>query len=142
MSAPATGATRTAPAAPQPDPRALAAASADRLVAAKPAEFRTSPDERVVRRGVTSGQNGLQHVAYERVYKGLPVLGGDFVVTTNRTGGVLSTSVGQERRLDVATKPDVPAERAATISRARVDDPARTSEPRLLVLADGSGRLV
>ncbi|MFD0904641.1 M4 family metallopeptidase [Actinomadura sediminis] len=142
MSAPAAGATRTAPAAPQPDPRALAAASADRLVAAKPKEFRTSPDERVVRRGVTSGQNGLQHVAYERVYKGLPVLGGDFVVTTNKTGGVLSTSVGQERRLDVATKPGIPAEQAAKTARARVDDAAKTSEPRLTVLADGSGRLV
>ncbi|MFV2176705.1 M4 family metallopeptidase [Actinomadura sp. LOL_016] len=139
MAAPATGAT---PAAPQPDPRALAAASADRLVAAQPKEFRTSPDERVVRRGVTSGLKGLQHVAYERVYKGLPVLGGDFVVTTDETGGVLSTSVGQDRGLDVATAPAVPAERAAKIARARVDEVAQTSEPRLLVLADGAGRLV
>jgi Zn-dependent metalloprotease len=144
MSSPASGATpRTAPAAPaRPDPRTVAAASADRLVAAKPAEFKKAPKDRIVRRGVTSGLRGLQYVAYERTYDGLPVYGGDFVVTTNASGGVLSTSVDQTRTLDVGTKASVGAAQAATTSRARVSKVETASTPRLMVLAEGSGRLV
>ncbi|MCQ0007986.1 hypothetical protein LUX73_27055 [Actinomadura madurae] len=98
MSSPATGATpRTSPAAPgKPDPRTLAAASADRLVAAKPATFKTAPKDRIVRRGVVSGLRGLQHVSYERTYDGLPVYGGDFVVTTN----------ARRRRAEHVRRPD------------------------------------
>ncbi|MFA1537958.1 M4 family metallopeptidase [Actinomadura monticuli] len=144
MSSPATGATpRTAPAAPaKPDPRTVAAASADRLVAAKPAEFRTAPKDRIVRRGVTSGLRGLQYVQYERTYDGLPVYGGDFVVTTNASGGVLSTSVGQTAKLNVSTKATVGAAAAAKTSRAKVSKVESASTPRLMVLAEGAGRLV
>ncbi|MGI5417699.1 M4 family metallopeptidase [Actinomadura luteofluorescens] len=144
MSSPASGATpRTAPAAPaRPDPRTVAAASADRLVAAKPAAFKKAPKDRIVRRGVTSGLRGLQYVAYERTYDGLPVYGGDFVVTTNASGGVLSTSVDQTRTLDVSTKASVGAAQAAETSRARVSKVETASTPRLTVLAEGSGRLV
>ncbi|MEU5990693.1 M4 family metallopeptidase [Spirillospora sp. NPDC047418] len=141
MSSPATGATpRTAPA--KPDPRTVAAASADRLVAAQPAEFQKAPKDRIVRRGVTSGLRGLQHVQYERTYDGLPVYGGDFVVTTNANGGVLSTSVGQTEKLDVSTKATVAAAAAAKTSRAKVSTVESASAPRLTVLAEGAGRLV
>ncbi|GAA1880635.1 M4 family metallopeptidase [Actinomadura bangladeshensis] len=141
MSSPATGATPgTAPA--KPDPRTLAAASADHLVAAKPAEFQKAPKDRIVRRGVTSGLRGLQHVQYERTYDGLPVYGGDFVVTTNADGGVLSTSVGQTEKLDVSTKATVAASAAAKTSRAKVSKVDSASTPRLMVLAEGAGRLV
>ncbi|MFG2016954.1 M4 family metallopeptidase [Actinomadura geliboluensis] len=144
MSSPATGATtRTAPAAPaKPDPRTVAAASADRLVAAKPAEFKKAPQDRIVRRGVVSGLRGLQHVQYERTYDGLPVYGGDFVVTTNASGGVLSTSVDQTKKLDVSTKATVSAAQAAKTSRAKVAKVESASTPRLMVVAEGSGRLV
>ena len=141
MSSPATGATaRTSPA--RPDPRTAAASSADRLVAAQPAEFRKAPKDRIVRRGVTSGLRGLQHVQYERTYDGLPVYGGDFVVTTDAAGGVLSTSVGQTATLDVSTAATVGAAKAAATSRARVDTVDNASEPRLMVVAEGTGRLV
>ncbi|MEU9841667.1 M4 family metallopeptidase, partial [Actinomadura sp. NPDC048032] len=144
MSSPASGATpRTAPGAPaKPDPRAVAAASADRLVAAKPAAFKKAPKDKIVRRGVTSGLRGLQYVAYERTYDGLPVYGGDFVVTTNASGGVLSTSVDQTRTLDVSTRASVGAAEAARTSRARVSKVETASTPRLTVLAEGAGRLV
>ncbi|MEU8800583.1 M4 family metallopeptidase [Spirillospora sp. NPDC048819] len=144
MSVPATGATiRTSPAAPaQPDPRTVAAASADRLVSAKPAEFKKAPEEKIVRRGVTSGLNGLQHVSYDRTYDGLPVYGGDFVVTTNASGGVLSTSVAQTRKLDVSTTAEISAAQAAKTSRARVSKVESASKPVLKVMAEGSGRLV
>ncbi|MFC6880218.1 MULTISPECIES: M4 family metallopeptidase [Actinomadura] len=143
MSAPATGATtRTAAAPPKPDPRTTAAASADRFVVAKPASFRTSKQDRVVRRGVTSGAGGLQYVAYDRTYKGLPVYGGDFVVTTNSTGAVLSSTVAQRQTLDVGTKATVSAAQAAKTSRARVTKVDSATAPKLTVLAEGTGKLV
>ena len=143
MSVPATGATaRTAPAAPaQPDPRTLAAASADRLVAAKPAQFKKAPEENLVQRGVTSGLHGLQHVSYDRTYDGLPVYGGDFVVTTDASGAVLSTSLAQTRELDVSTEARISAAQAAKTSRARATRVDSASTPVLTVMAEGSGRL-
>ncbi|TYK47001.1 M4 family metallopeptidase [Actinomadura decatromicini] len=144
MSAPASGASpRTAPASPaKPDPRAVAAASADRLVAARPAAFKKTAREQVVRLGVTSERQGLQHVAYTRTYSGLPVIGGDFVVTTNASGGVLSTSVAQPAKLNLGTRATVSAAAAAKTSRAEVAKVENTGAPRLSVLADGAGRLV
>ncbi|TDD59854.1 M4 family peptidase, partial [Actinomadura darangshiensis] len=126
----------------KPDPRTLAAASADRLVAAKPTAFKKAPQDKIVRRGVTSGLRGLQHVSYERTYAGLPVLGGDFVVTTDQSGAVLSTSVDQSKTISVPTGATVGAAQAAKTSRARVAKVDSASNPRLTVLAEGSGRLV
>ncbi|WP_243719098.1 M4 family metallopeptidase, partial [Actinomadura sp. 7K534] len=123
-------------------PRTLAADAADRLVAAKPAEFKKAPEEKIVRRGVTSGLRGLQHVSYDRYYDGLPVYGGDFVVTTDAGGGVLSTSLGQTRKLDVSTDAEISAAQAAKTSRAQVSEVESASAPRLMVMAEGSGRLV
>jgi Zn-dependent metalloprotease len=141
MSSPATAAAPGAAPA-KPDPRTMAAASADRMVAAKPATLKTSPKDKIVRRGVTSGLRGLQYVAYERTYDGLPVYGGDFVVTTDANGGVLSTSVNQTTKLAVSTTATVTAAQAAKTSRARVSTVDSASAPRLTVMAEGAGRLV
>ncbi|GAA4095161.1 M4 family metallopeptidase [Actinomadura miaoliensis] len=144
MSAPATGATTraaSAPPSPTPSPQA-AAASADRLVASGPERLHRSPKDTIVRRGVTRGAGGLQYVAYERTYAGLPVVGGDFVVATDASGRVLSTSVAQNRTLSVSTTPKLTAERAAAIARGRLAKVTGVSQPRLTVLAEGSGRLV
>ncbi|GAA4128426.1 hypothetical protein GCM10022416_04080 [Actinomadura keratinilytica] len=142
MSAPASGATnRAAPPSPVPSPQA-AAASADRLVASGPARLHRSPKDTIVRRGVAQGAGGLQYVAYERTYDGLPVRGGDFVVATDASGRVLSTSIAQSQTLSVSTTPKLTAERAAEISRGRLADATGVSRPRLTVLAEGSGRLV
>ncbi|WP_344904611.1 M4 family metallopeptidase [Actinomadura meridiana] len=141
MSAPATGAVgRTAPA--KPNPRALAATSADALVAAKPSVFKMAPQDKLVHLGVVSGINGLQHVAYTRTHNGLPVDGGDFVVTTNASGGVLSTSVNQTAELNVGTTAKITAAQAAKTARTRVTKVQSATTPQLTVLAQGSGRLV
>ncbi|WP_233525854.1 M4 family metallopeptidase [Actinomadura spongiicola] len=142
MSAPATGATsRTAP-APKPDPRSIAAGSADRAIAAQPSTFKLAAEDKIVDLGVTSGLNGLQYVAYTRTHAGLPVQGGDFVVVTNAAGGVLSTHVNQTRELDVDTKAKISAAAAAKTSRAHVAKVEKVSAPKLTVLANGAGRLV
>ncbi|WP_242614360.1 M4 family metallopeptidase [Actinomadura roseirufa] len=144
MSAPATGATnRTAPAAPaKPAPRALAAAAADVFVTVKPGAVRKAPKDKIFRTNVTSGLRGLQYVEYQRTYDGLPVFGGDFVVTTDADGSVLSTSVNQTTELNVGTKAAISAAQAAKTSRAKVSQVATVSTPRLTVLAEGSGKLV
>ena len=42
---------------------------------------------------------GLHYVPYERTYRGIPVVGGDFVVQTDDSGRVLATSVAQTRQV-------------------------------------------
>ncbi|GAA3207311.1 M4 family metallopeptidase [Actinocorallia longicatena] len=141
ITTPALGA--SAPSAPTPpEPRAQAAAAADRLVSTKPARLRVSGKDRIARKDVVSGAGGLQYVSYERTYAGLPVYGGDFVVTTNATGGVLGTSVSQAAPLSVATTPKVQASAAVQTSRDQLTRVDEASEARLTVLAEGTGRLV
>jgi len=144
MSAPPAGATprtTSAPPSPVPSPQA-AAAAADKLVASESERIHRSPKDVIVRRGVAQGAGGLQYVSYERTYDGLPVHGGDFVVATDASGRVLSTSIAQSQTLSVSTTPKLTAERAAEISRGRLADATGVSRPRLTVLAEGSGRLV
>lgn len=142
VSLPATGAaSSTVTAPPQPDPQVLAAASADRQVAADPAKFRRSSRDSIVRRDVVSGAGGLQYVSYERTHAGLPVYGGDFVVVTDKTGAVLSSTVNQPATLSAPTQPAVSAGAAAETARSRVSKVSQVSSPRLVVMAEGAGKL-
>ncbi|WP_066944513.1 M4 family metallopeptidase [Microtetraspora fusca] len=131
--------TTAAGASPAVDP-AQAARGADRLVDAKPPALRPSAKDAFHRERVV-GQGDLNYVSYTRTYSGLPVYGGDFVVVTDAKGGVLSTSVAQEKTLDVGTTPKISAEKAAEVARAQVTDATGTSTPRLTVMAEGTGRL-
>ncbi|MFI0405991.1 M4 family metallopeptidase [Actinomadura sp. 3N508] len=141
LSAPAIGATAGTTSPAKPDPRTLAAGSADRVVAAQPSTYKTAPEDDIFRLGVVSSLNGLQHVSYARTHAGLPVFGGDFVVTTDASGTVLSSSVSQTKALDVDTTAKISAAQAAKTSRARVSKVESASTPQLTVLADGAGRL-
>ncbi|WP_433212634.1 M4 family metallopeptidase [Microtetraspora malaysiensis] len=131
--------TSAAGASPAADP-AQAARGADRMVDAKPAALRPSAKDAFHRETVV-GQGDLNYVSYTRTYSGLPVYGGDFVVVTDAKGGVLSTSVAQEKALDVGTTPKISAEKAAEVARAQVTDATGTSTPRLTVMAEDTGRL-
>ncbi|TCC34619.1 M4 family metallopeptidase [Kribbella sindirgiensis] len=87
-------------AAPPPRPtqaqsKAFAVDSAASLVAGRPSALHASKDDTFIAKPVISEQSGLQYVPYERSYKGLPVVGGDFVVVTDEKGAVMSTSVAQ-----------------------------------------------
>jgi hypothetical protein len=72
----------------------VSAGAADALVADRPAVLRAGPDDGFVRQPVQSSM-GWDYVPFERTYRGLPVLGGDFVVVV-REGVVSSTSVAQQ----------------------------------------------
>lgn len=126
------------PAAPLATPlaRAAAARGADALVRARPARLHAGPGDTFTARTVVSGDGGLQHVAYERTYRGLPVVGGDFVATTDSSGRVLSVSDGQQTSaLTLSTRPRLSLAAAATVARTRGAQGPRVVSTRLVVLA-------
>ncbi|WP_410676596.1 M4 family metallopeptidase [Amycolatopsis sp. cmx-4-68] len=101
-----------------PSAQAQAATAAAGLVASRPAALHASADDVFLAQKAISATNGLQYIPYERSYKGLPVVGGDFVVATNSTGQVLGTSVAQDQTIDLATT-------GAKVSKATAEVTAR-----------------
>ncbi|HET6711498.1 MAG TPA: M4 family peptidase, partial [Amycolatopsis sp.] len=86
-----------------PDAQTLAVSAAAGLVASRPAALHASADDVFLAQQAISATNGLKYIPYERSYKGLAVVGGDFVVATDSTGRVLGTSVAQDQPIDLAT---------------------------------------
>jgi Zn-dependent metalloprotease len=127
---------------PRPTGSIDVAAVADAFVATNAAILHRSPADTITRTGLHTSTSGLQYVAYERAHRGLPVVGGDFVVTSNAAGSVLNVSVAQDRTLDVDTTAKVDAAAALATARQQLATVATASAPRLAVLAWGSPRLV
>ncbi|GLZ41585.1 zinc metalloprotease [Actinokineospora sp. NBRC 105648] len=112
------------------------------LVANPPAALRASAQDKFVQKAVRSA-GGLNYVAYDRTYKNLPVIGGDFVVATDDQGTVKATSVAQENTLgevDVATV-KLNQAGADAIAVKQLKNAKVTAAGRKVVVADGSGRL-
>jgi Zn-dependent metalloprotease len=135
------------PALAQPTPSAapsaqpLAANAASAFVASKPAALHSSASETFTQHPVVSFK-GTQFVPYDRTYKGLPVVGGDFVVVTNSSGQVMNTSVAQDQAINLAsTTPKLTAAQAEAAARTALKSTTSVSAPRLSVYAPGSPRL-
>ncbi|MET9625853.1 M4 family metallopeptidase [Lentzea sp. NPDC006480] len=111
-------------ATPQPQPgqtaEAMAVDAAASLVDSRPAQLHVSQNDAFIRHNTISSTNGLKYVPYERTYKGMQVVGGDFVVVTNSTGQVLHTSVGQSSTIDIA-------DAKASVTKAQAEATARTA---------------
>ncbi|WP_156213821.1 M4 family metallopeptidase [Lentzea aerocolonigenes] len=111
-------------AAPQPQPsqtaEAMAVDAAASLVDSRPAQLHVSQNDAFIRHNTISSTNGLKYVPYERTYKGMQVVGGDFVVVTNSTGQVLQTSVGQSSTIDIA-------DAKASTTKAQAEATAKTA---------------
>lgn len=138
----ATGVDAQPPSPPVQDPKALATGVADGLVASRAAVLHAGPDDAFIRREVISSTRGLQYVPYDRTYKGLPVVGGDFVVVIDATGRVLSTSVAQTSAIDLAsTTPTVTAATAESTARQQMTTVFGVSGTRPVVFALGPPRL-
>ncbi len=136
MSAPPSGPRSSA------DPKVAAMASADRIVTGRVAELHAGEDEKFVRTQVVGTPWNQYYVAYERTYRDLPVVGGDFVVATDAKGHVRTLSVAQKQQIKVATAPEVGADAAARASRAAVAKPDKSQlKPHLVVHALGKPRL-
>src|SRR4051794_17014784 len=116
-------------------PPAAAAQAARQLVASRPARLHASSADAFVQRSVVSTRDGLQYVPYDRTYKGLPVVGGDFVVVTRPDGQVVPTAVAQRKAIDVAPTPAISAARAAQVARGQLAAVDGVESTKLVVQA-------
>ncbi|MEU9034955.1 M28 family peptidase [Streptomyces sp. NPDC048352] len=130
----------TASAAQQPDPVPPRPSKADRAVAAADAAVRSGLDtlvnsarQQYERRLVTPWVQDLYSVAYERSYRGLPVVGGDAVVLADGEGRVRALQSASTTVIDVATTPDIGAKAAEAASRAELEKTDRVESSRLVV---------
>jgi Zn-dependent metalloprotease len=117
------------------------AAAADAFVASNRTDLLKSPDDAIVRTGVHAGTNGLKYFTYERTYRGMPVVGGDMVVTTDAAGAVRNVAVAQEQVIAVDTTAKVSADAAFATARGTLAKVDIGTTPRLVVLAWGTPRL-
>lgn len=87
----------------------------------------------------TSSPDGTKHLRYQRTYRGLPVVGGDFVVHT-KSGKVIGESGDQRSPITVSTTPTVAAaaSRGHAISGAHVYDVSGATTPKLVIDATGA----
>jgi Zn-dependent metalloprotease len=123
-------------------PNALAASSASGLVAARPAALHASAHDAFVPHAVITAAGGLQYVPYDRTYRGLPVVGGDFVVITDSAGKVLDMSVAQDQTINLAsTTPAVTAKQAEATAATQLSTVDNVGAARLVAYALGTPRL-
>jgi Zn-dependent metalloprotease len=136
--APTQGGTAAKPA--PPGGLAAAAASADRLVRSKPEVFKAGKHD-AFKAGKVLSSLGLHYVPYERTYRGIPVVGGDFVVATDDQGKVVATSVAQTRQVKLHSTRAAVARTAARATSARQVRHAELGRTRLVVLQTKSSKL-
>jgi Zn-dependent metalloprotease len=135
--------TATAQQAPsaQPSASTLAASAATDFVAAKPAALHASASDKFTQHSVIN-YKGTQYVPYDRTYKNLPVVGGDFVVVTNSAGQVMDTSVAQSQAINLAsTTPKLTAAQAVTTARSQLKAVTSVTDAQLVVYAPGAPKL-
>ncbi|TDV56410.1 M4 family metallopeptidase [Actinophytocola oryzae] len=126
---------------PAPNAQSLAANAASDFLASRPAALHASASDAFTQHPVISF-DGTQFVPYDRSYKGLPVVGGDFVVMTNSSGQVMDTSVAQDQTIDLAsTTPKVTVKEAEATAGAALQSVTSATTPRLVVYAHGSPAL-
>jgi Zn-dependent metalloprotease len=120
--------------AASPTPKRSPRAAAQSLVqSGLPALQLTKSDDAQIDQ-VWSGPGGLKYVAYQRRHRGMPVVGGDFVIVTDSNGKVLSTSVAQKKPVQLASiVPTVSPKQATAKARAQVKTPQQAGPPLLVV---------
>ncbi|WP_331766348.1 M28 family peptidase [Embleya sp. NBC_00896] len=137
-------ATQSASADPSPPPGSLslAVSAADRAAASGLDVLAKGPDEQYERQAVTPWVDDLYSVAYERTYRGLPVVGGDAVVLADGKGRVRATQSATNARISVPIQPIVAAGAAEATSKAKLAVVDRVESHRLVVrVKDGNSAL-
>jgi len=116
----------------------LAAQSANSLVASKPDFLHTSANEAYIQKDVISSGN-LQYVPFERTYRGLPVVGGDFVLVTDSSGNVKYNSVAQDRAIgNISLLPKVSQASAEAVAVGQLKSVTSKEATKLVVYALGT----
>ncbi|MFD3354732.1 M4 family metallopeptidase [Streptomyces fradiae] len=118
--------------------------AADAEKTAKARELGLGAQEKLVVRDVVQDRDGTTHTRYERTYAGLPVLGGDLVVTEDKAGrteGVAKASRAELRNVDTTADVAPAAAERQAVAAARAEGSkasAPESAPRKVVwLAEG-----
>jgi len=123
-----------APNRPGPSAHTLASSAAASYVAARPAKLKVGAHDSFQQLTVLSVPEGLQYVSYGRGYKGLPVVGGDFVVITDANGTVKDSSVAQTGVIgEIATSARLSAARAQQLSRKELSSVTSVGAARLVI---------
>jgi Zn-dependent metalloprotease len=142
----ATGAALTLVAVPPAIAQPAAVSAADRAANAADAVVATlagAPALRKVdgdvlsRTGVIAGTRGLHYVTYARTHRGLPVVGGDVVVSTTAAGAVSGTHVAQAKPIAVDTTATVDVATATATAKAQLAGVTSVEPAKLVVLAWG-----
>ncbi len=135
--APATAgrSTPTAAASRRPGPRERAEAvrkaraavrdNAGAVLAAKGEKYRS--------RSVVVDRDGATHVRFDRTYRNLDVLGGDYVVHAARGGAFAGATVAQVAPITVRTEPAVDRSRAVAVGQAAFTGLRRSTTADLVV---------
>ncbi|HET6209342.1 MAG TPA: M4 family metallopeptidase, partial [Jatrophihabitans sp.] len=112
-------------------------------MSSRPAFLHASASDQFIAHSVISTPQGLQYVPYDRTYKNLPVIGGDFVLITNAAGQFQSATVQQASTINVSSTATQTAAQAAAVARShpggKVVD--AVSAARKVVFAIGNPRL-
>src|SRR5689334_22689163 len=127
----------TAPSGPEAI-KALVSKSADSYVASRPSVLHAGADEAFVQRSVTA-YGGAQFVSYDRTYKGVPVVGGDFVVMTDSAGNAKYTSVAQTKTIgNLSITPTLSKAAAEKVARSQLKTVSNVEGSRLVVNSLGA----
>ncbi|MEU6229866.1 M4 family metallopeptidase [Streptomyces sp. NPDC047042] len=123
-----------------PAQRAALLADADAAKAETAKELGLGAKEKLVVRDVLKDGDGTVHTRYERTYDGLPVLGGDLVVDTAKSGATEGVVKATRATIKVATTtaslPVAKAEQQAlTAAKAESKSPKLNKEPRKVIWA-------
>ncbi|MEU7645716.1 M4 family metallopeptidase [Streptomyces huasconensis] len=89
--------------------------------------------EKLVVRDVTKDRDGTVHTRYERTYDGLPVLGGDLVVDTaksGRTEGVTKAAKARLTGIDMSAEVKASAAEKQALSAAKAEGSKKTEADR------------
>jgi Zn-dependent metalloprotease len=125
--------TFTAPAAAKPAPPNTPAA----VLADKPAFLHASSYDRFVQRSATDFE-GRTYTVYDRTYKGLPVVGGQFVLVTDRDSKVIDESVAQTRSIgELSVTPKLGAADAEKAAKRQLTSVSKVEDTKLAVSALG-----
>jgi Zn-dependent metalloprotease len=109
------------------------------LVASKPGYLHASAEDKFFQGNpITSA--GFNYVPYERTYKDLKVVGGDFVLVTNNAGQVIANSVAQEQAIgNVSISPKLSSGEAEAVAKGGFKSVDQVESTQLVVYALGNG---
>lgn len=111
-----------------------AAKAADAYIEPHAEEIHADAKQEEFQRVDALRSQGLTYVSYEREYRGLPVIGGDFVVVTDNSGDVRYTQSALSERISVGVEPRISKADARDKAESATDGQA-AQKPRLVVLA-------